>query len=263
MHVRLRRVARLIFGFTCVCAVIYYLSTSHNHGDSATRRHPPARPGTCTLLINVFSRPETVRDTLQHYAGSSVIDHIVVIWASPVPTGDLAELLPAEDGRPPISFVYPPSSSLNYRFYPWPEIQNDCVMHMDDGQFCPPLGRARFFLSLTSLTLQTGECHLIMSSESYKYGTRRVTAGYGLDSSTWVGATSTDLLRRRRQSSQTLFYPSTLQPFGRNTLRTPPSCHLRLFTRSYCRLAVPCRSRTCVTTRRRRLSPLLAPSSTS
>ncbi|GJN93294.1 hypothetical protein Rhopal_006341-T1 [Rhodotorula paludigena] len=37
----------------------------------------------------------------------------------------------------PLSVIVPPSSSLNWRFYPWSEIRTDCVISMDDDWRMP------------------------------------------------------------------------------------------------------------------------------
>lgn len=128
-HVMLTRQARLIrTGSIVALAFVVYFTCFRSSSQVVKRR------GTCTLLLNVFSRPATVRDTLAHYARSSSLDHIVVIWASPIPLDSQKRLVPDFAGAIPVSFVFPPNSSLNYRFYPWPEIRNECVMHMDDGE---------------------------------------------------------------------------------------------------------------------------------
>lgn len=86
---------------------------------------------TCTLLLNVYDRVNTLADRLAYYETLPKLDQILVLWnhqdlPPPDPTSFLSLV--------PVQFLHPSSNSLNWRFYPWPEIRTDCVIQMDDGR---------------------------------------------------------------------------------------------------------------------------------
>ena len=83
------------------------------------------------MVFNVFSRPENVPVQLSHYSQSPAVADFVVIWAGPEPVLELSSQV-----SKPVHVIVPPDSSLNWRFYPWPEISRSCVIPMDDG--APP-----------------------------------------------------------------------------------------------------------------------------
>lgn len=134
-RVRARRLAGVLLALALVVAASLAL---HRSSSSSS---PPLDPG-CTLVVNVFSRPTTVPDSLRHYDKTKSITAIVLLWAGPAQV-DEAELKAAA-GDTPLSLVFPPSTSLNWRFYPWPEIRTECVISMDDG--------ASLALALSSLS---------------------------------------------------------------------------------------------------------------
>ncbi|GAA5845267.1 hypothetical protein JCM9279_004825 [Rhodotorula babjevae] len=127
-RIRVHRLAGVLLAIALVVAVSLAL---HRSSSSSS---PPLNPG-CTLVVNVFSRPTTVPDSLRHYAQTSSITAIVLLWAGSA-KADEAELRAAA-GDTPLSLVFPPSTSLNWRFFPWPEIRTQCVISMDDDWRMP------------------------------------------------------------------------------------------------------------------------------
>lgn len=85
-------------------------------------------PATCTFLLNVYSRPQSVQSLLQHYDWSKSLSDFVVLWASPIEPPVFGHFIH------PVTVVVPPDASLNWRFYPWREITSRCVVSMDDGK---------------------------------------------------------------------------------------------------------------------------------
>ena len=124
-RVRVHRLAGVLLVLALVLATSLAL-----HRSSSSSSSSPLEPG-CTLVVNVFSRPTTVAESVRHYAQTASITHIVLLWAGPAEANE-TELVAAA-GATRLSLVVPPSTSLNWRFYPWPEIRTDCVISMDDG----------------------------------------------------------------------------------------------------------------------------------
>ena len=120
---------RLLLG--CICVLLLHACASYG---TRTRSRLGSTPG-CTLLLNVYSRPTTVLETLRHYNKASGFSAIVILWAAPTPPPSTLN----ETSHPSVHVVVPPDSSLNWRFYPWTAITTDCVMHMDDGKLRTPL----------------------------------------------------------------------------------------------------------------------------
>ncbi|GAA5912958.1 hypothetical protein JCM8208_002414 [Rhodotorula glutinis] len=126
-RLRVHRLAGVLVLFALVVAASLVL---HRSPSSS----PPFEPG-CTLVVNVFSRPTTVAESLRHYAHTSSITHIVLLWAGPAEANETDLAVAAGTTR--LSLVVPPSTSLNWRFYPWPEIRTECVISMDDDWRMP------------------------------------------------------------------------------------------------------------------------------
>ncbi|GAA5942325.1 hypothetical protein JCM3775_003223 [Rhodotorula graminis] len=128
-RVRVHRLAGVLLVLALVLAVSLAL-----HRSSLSSSSPPLEPG-CTLVVNVFSRPTTVAESVRHYAQTTSITAIVLLWAGPAQANE-TDLVAAAGGTR-LSLVVPPSTSLNWRFYPWPEIRTDCVISMDDDWRMP------------------------------------------------------------------------------------------------------------------------------
>ncbi|GAA6057016.1 hypothetical protein JCM3770_000121 [Rhodotorula araucariae] len=117
--------ARRLLGVLAVLVLVLVTTSSLWRSPASL----PPESG-CTLVVNVFTRPSTVADSLRHYAQSASLARVVLLWAGPADANE-TELAEAA-GTLPLSLVFPPSSSLNWRFYPWPEIRTECIISMDD-----------------------------------------------------------------------------------------------------------------------------------
>lgn len=82
----------------------------------------------CTMVLTVYSRVENFLPRIRYYSQSKSLSRIVVVWNNvdisppdiPANLMDKVRLLRME------------KNSLNNRFFPWPDIETDCVVNMDD-----------------------------------------------------------------------------------------------------------------------------------
>ncbi|KAH6760792.1 Nucleotide-diphospho-sugar transferases superfamily protein [Perilla frutescens var. hirtella] len=84
-----------------------------------------------TVIINGYSehRIPLLRSITAAYSASPSVASVVLLWCNPsTPTGTLSELTQNLSA----AVLRAPSSSLNYRFYPWGAIRTRAVLICDD-----------------------------------------------------------------------------------------------------------------------------------
>lgn len=81
----------------------------------------------CTLIIPVLSRTGTIHERLDYYHQLERLGQILVLW-------NKLEVKPPlrayTNYSVPVEVLRMERDSLNNRFYPWPQIQYDCVINM-------------------------------------------------------------------------------------------------------------------------------------
>ncbi|KAJ3016055.1 UNVERIFIED_CONTAM: Exostoses (Multiple)-like 3 [Siphonaria sp. JEL0065] len=103
----------------------------------------------CTLIMNVYDRVGSLIDRVRHYENYSKLDRIIIVWNhqrlrpkfavsqdlrnASIPL-DLAATRKdrIQEFLIPVHILQQDNSSLNNRYLPFPEIQTDCIISMDD-----------------------------------------------------------------------------------------------------------------------------------
>jgi hypothetical protein len=127
-----------------VCLFLCLLLTANVEGEAGRRRtkRPTSkrerglvhqdRKGlkSCDLIMTVFSRWQTLGDRLTHYQHLPEASSILVIVNNQNVT--LAHLPRADAYAVNVVYKFMETNSMNNRFFPWPELKNDCILIVDD-----------------------------------------------------------------------------------------------------------------------------------
>eukprot|EP00049_Salpingoeca_infusionum_P009649 m.164093 g.164093 ORF g.164093 m.164093 type:complete len:883 (+) comp14394_c0_seq2:164-2812(+) len=108
---------------------------SYQQGPTALYARDTSVFRRCTLVITVYSRADSVMDTLAHYDTNVCLAAIVLVWnavAVSPPT------IPPNLFRTPVSIVTPARNSLNNRFNLAEYTHTDCIINMDDDWLMSP-----------------------------------------------------------------------------------------------------------------------------
>ncbi|KAI8612994.1 glycosyl transferase family 64 domain-containing protein [Chytriomyces sp. MP71] len=140
-----------------ICRIVQYRADAarlmHDTDINATQRQT-GRKTKCTLILNVYDRVHTLREQLGHYHKFEILERIVVVWNHQTlnPPFKVSQYLlePGDsDGsigdekdasirfKIPVVILKQKQDSLNSRYMPFPEVETDCVISMDDDYQVP------------------------------------------------------------------------------------------------------------------------------
>ncbi|KAJ3320189.1 Exostoses (Multiple)-like 3 [Blyttiomyces sp. JEL0837] len=99
----------------------------------------------CTLILQVYSRTNTILKRLRFYENLPLLDSILVVWnnmnVSPPTIAHSKSTKKLKSKTPefsiPIYFLQQSKNSINNRYKPFPELKTDCVISMDDDWDMP------------------------------------------------------------------------------------------------------------------------------
>ncbi|XP_076829799.1 exostosin-like 2 [Brachyhypopomus gauderio] len=99
--------------------------------DNGSLAHPP-REDSFTIVMQTYNRTDVLLKLLNHYQAVSRLHRIIIVWnnvAEPPPLALWESLRPH-----PISVIFKPQTSnrMRNRLQPFPEIETDAVLMLDD-----------------------------------------------------------------------------------------------------------------------------------
>lgn len=95
--------------------------------NAASLKHPVDTFDKCTLITQVHDKLDSLHERISYYQNITGVDSVVVVVNEPATQTNLL----LNSYMVPVHVVRPETNSRNNRFYPWPEIQTDCVVSID------------------------------------------------------------------------------------------------------------------------------------